>query len=150
MPEFVAKMRWTKDFKLTHSRPRRVDVLDSSKGKSTSESVIAAFEKLGDICLPRFPSLCNPKDVLQPRGPFTVVGVPYPLRVYRFIAALCGFIIERAHLLVYTRTTSGDFKIWLQLRDPWEESIYPYSLTSSVWCNVLAHQTPLNSIVRQA
>lgn len=79
---------------------------------------------------------------------FTVVGVPYPVRLYRFAAALFGIISQGAHLTVYTRTPSG-LKIWVPRRSATVVT-YPNKLDSTIAGGVSAGTTPFQTIVREA
>ncbi|KAK3357824.1 NUDIX hydrolase domain-like protein [Lasiosphaeria hispida] len=144
VPSIVQKIPWTSDFRITHEKPRRVDVLDSSNGKDTSAAVNAAFTGVVNACLER--DLFNLKAKMYEE--FTVVGVPYPVRLYRFAAALFGIVSQGAHLTVYTRTSSG-LKIWVPRRST-TIATYPNKLDSTVAGGVSAGTTPFETIVREA
>jgi len=143
VPNVVKKIPWTSNFQITHET-RRVDILDSSNGQDTSAAVNAAFAGVVNACLER--DLFNLKARIYEE--FTVVGVPYPVRLYRFAAALFGIISQGAHLTVYTRTPSG-MKIWVPRRSP-TIATYPNKLDSTVAGGVSAGTTPFETIVREA
>ena len=137
-------MPWTADFEVTHERPRRVDVLDSSEGKDTSKACNKAFKKLVETC--------QEKNLFNLRGEeyeeFAIVGVAYPVRIFRYAAPLFGIISQGAHLTAYTRTSSG-LKIWVPRRSA-TISTYPNKLDSTVAGGVSAQDTPFQAIVREA
>lgn len=137
-------MPWTSDFKITHENPRRVDVLDNSHGQDTSGACSKAFAKLVVDC--------QEKDLFQLKGgeyeEFAIVGVPYPVRLFRYAAPLFGIVSQGAHLTVYTRTTNG-LKIWVPRRSP-TISTFPNKLDSTVAGGISAETTPFETVIREA
>jgi 8-oxo-dGTP pyrophosphatase MutT (NUDIX family) len=144
VPDVVAKIPWTEQFKITHEHPRRVDVLDSSEGKDTSKSVNEAFAGVVKAC--------QDQDLFNLKGEeyeeFAVVGVEYPVRLFRYAAPLFGIISQGAHLTAYTRTPEG-LKIWVPRRSP-TISTYPNKLDSTVAGGISAEATPFETIIREA
>ncbi|KAH7013425.1 NUDIX hydrolase domain-like protein [Ilyonectria destructans] len=144
LPEVVEKMPWTKDFKITHENPRRVDVLDSSDGKDTSAACNKALAKVV--------TACQEKDLFNLKGEqyeeFAIVGVQYPVRLFRYAAPLFGIVSQGAHLTAYIRTSSG-LKIWVPRRSP-TISTFPNKLDSTVAGGISAEDTPFETIIREA
>lgn len=137
-------MPWTSDFEISHENPRTVRVLDSSAGQDTSAACNKAFAKLV--------ADCQRKDLFKLNGEeyeeFAVVGVKYPVRLFRYAAPLFGIVSQGAHLTAYTRT-SGGLKIWVPRRSP-TISTFPNKLDSTVAGGVSAKDTPFETIVREA
>lgn len=144
VPDVVERIPWTSDFKITHEKPRRVDVLDSSDGKDTSAACNEAFAKVV--------AACQEKDLFNLKGEeyeeFSIVGVKYPARLFRYAAPLFGIVSQGAHLTAYTRTSSG-LKIWVPRRSP-TISTYPNKLDSTVAGGISAENTPFETIIREA
>lgn len=144
VPEVVKKIPWTDDFKITDEHPRRVDVLDSSDGKDTSSAVNKAFSGVVKAC--------QDHDLFNLKGEeyeeFAVVGVEYPVRLFRYAAPLFGIISQGAHLTAYTKTPEG-IKIWVPRRSP-TISTYPNKLDSTVAGGISAEYTPFETILHEA
>ncbi|KAL1854327.1 hypothetical protein Daus18300_011513 [Diaporthe australafricana] len=142
--DVVEKMPWTSDFKTTHGNERRVEVLDSSAGQDTSAACNRAFAKLV--------ADCQEKDLFNLNGEeyekFAVVGVNYPVRLFRYAAPLFGIVSQGAHLTAYTRMSSG-LKIRVARRSP-TISTFPNKLDSTVAGGISAEDTPFETIVREA
>jgi 8-oxo-dGTP pyrophosphatase MutT (NUDIX family) len=142
--EVVDSMPWTEDFSITHEYPRRIDLVDSSNGDDTSKACNDAFAKLVEIC--------KEKDLFTLRGSifelFAIVGVPYPVRIYRFAAPLFGIVSQGAHLTAYSKTSSG-MKIWIPRRSA-KIKTYPNKLDSTVAGGVSAEYTPYETIVKES
>lgn len=137
-------MPWTSDFKITHEKPRRVDVLDNSDGKDTSAACNKALAKVVAACQEK--GLFNLKG--EKYEEFAIVGVEYPVRLFRYAAPLFGIISQGVHLTAYVRTSSG-LKIWVPRRSP-TISTYPNKLDSTVAGGICAEDTPFETIVREA
>lgn len=137
-------MPWTSDFKITHENEKRVEFLDSSAGKDTPAACNKAFAKLV--------ADCQEKDLFNLNGEeyeeFAIVGVEYPVRLFRYAAPLFGIVSQGAHLTAYTRTPGG-LKIWVPRRSPMI-STFPNKLDSTVAGGVSAEETPFETIVREA
>lgn len=137
-------MPWTSDFKITHENEKRVELLDSSAGQDTSKACNKAFAKLV--------SDCQDKDLFNLKGEeyeeFAIVGVDYPVRLFRYAAPLFGIVSQGAHLTAYTRTSSG-MKIWVPRRSP-QISTFPNKLDSTVAGGISAEDTPFETIIREA
>jgi len=140
----VAKIPGTSHFKITHSHPRRVDVSDISSGKDTSTAFNQAFVGVVKACQDH--DLFNLKD--ESYEELAVVGVEYPVRLFRYAAPLFGIISQRAHLTACTRTADG-LKIWVPRRSP-VISTYPDKLDSTVAGGVSAGTTPFETMLREA
>lgn len=129
---------------ITHGDQRRVDVLDTSAGQDTSSACNKAFAKLVVDC--------QEKDLFNLNGEeyeeFAIVGVKYPVRLFRYAAPLFGIVSQGAHLTAYTRTSSG-LKIWIPRRSP-TISTFPNKLDSTVAGGISAESTPFETIVREA
>lgn len=137
-------MPWTSDFKVTHGNEKRVELLDSSAGHDTPAACDKAFARLV--------ADCQEKDLFNLKGEeyeeFAIVGVEYPVRLFRYAAPLFGIVSQGAHLTAYVRT-SGGLKIWVPRRSP-TISTFPNKLDSTVAGGVSAEETPFETIVREA
>lgn len=144
MPDVVEKIPWTSDFKVTHERLRRVDVLGSPDGRDTAAACNEAFAKQV--------AACQEKDLFDLKGEeyeeFAVVGVEYPVRLFRYAAPLFGIVSQGAHLTAYTHTSSG-MKIWVPRRSP-TISTYPSKLDTTVAGGVSAEKTPFETVIKEA
>lgn len=137
-------MPWTSDLKISDERPRRVDLIDSSGGKDTSATCNEAFAKVV--------AACQQEDLFNLEGEeyedFAIVGVEYPVRLFRYTAPLFGIVSQGAHLTAYTRTSSG-LKMWVPRRSP-TISTYPNKLDSTVAGGTAAENTPFETIIQEA
>ncbi|KAK7418164.1 hypothetical protein QQX98_004139 [Neonectria punicea] len=95
---------------------------------------------------------CQEKDLFNLKGEeyeeFAIVGVKYPVRLFRYAAPLFGIVSQGAHLTAYVRTSSG-LKIWVPRRSP-TISTFPNKLDSTVAGGVSAEDTPFDTIIREA
>ncbi|KIW03655.1 uncharacterized protein PV09_04977 [Verruconis gallopava] len=141
--ETVQKMPWTKDFKIDHeARFVRLNLPPSAGpaavNKAFQEVIDAAVE--GD----KFEVLHGDHS-----EPYIVQGVDYPLHIERFTAPLFGIATRGAHMTAYTRTASGEIKIWVARRSP-HLFTYPGKLDTTVAGGVKAHHTPFQCIVEES
>ena len=83
-------MPWTRAFEVSHEKPKRVQVLDSSDGENASQACNKAFAGLV--------SICKDQDLFKLNGEeyeeFAIVGVNYPARLYRYAAPLFGISVK--------------------------------------------------------
>lgn len=137
-------MPWTSNFKITHESEKKVEMLDSSEGADTSAACNKEFAKLVAVC--------QEKDLFNLNGEeyeeFAIVGVDYPVRLFRYAAPLFGIVSQGAHLTAYTRTSNG-LKIWVPRRSP-TISTYPNKLDSTVAGGISAEDTPFETIIRES
>ncbi|KAI0381584.1 hypothetical protein F5Y04DRAFT_254882 [Hypomontagnella monticulosa] len=146
LPETVQKMPWTPAFRVNHSQPRSVTVLDSSEGKDTSGAVNAAFEELVNICIEK--DLFHIIDKMHSE-PFSIVSAKYPARMERFASALFGITSRGAYITAYTRAADGTMKLWIGRRAP---HLYtsPGMLDATVAGGIKAGSTPLDTVIVEA
>lgn len=147
LPETVQKMPWTKDFQVQHSHPRKVTVLDKSKGKNTANAVNEALSTVVTSCIEQ-----NLFHVLvgQHSEPFAVVGARYdkPVYVERFAAALFGVTSRGAHMVAYCKDESG-IKVWVPQRAA-HLYTYPNMLDTTVAGGVKSGVPPFQTIVEES
>ncbi|OTA57760.1 NUDIX domain-containing protein [Hypoxylon sp. EC38] len=157
-PSVVVKMPWTPSFSITHqdTRPRTVQVLDTSDGADPSSSCNAAFLELIDkaFSFRTFASLTR----RRPTEEYRVMGAKYypPVRMKRAAAPLFGIACRGAHMTVYTRTASeeeeeeeGKLKIWVPRRSAHLHT-YPGKLDSTIAGGIRADESPFECIVHEA
>lgn len=145
LPEIVAKMPWTSNFRIRHEHPHSVTVLDSSNGASTANAINTAFQEVVDQSINKF-------DVLDGRHSekFALVGARYdsPVWIERYATTLFGLTTRGAHLVAYTNTDQG-MKIWISRRAP-HLYTYPNMLDSTVAGGVKAEVPPFQTIVEES
>ncbi|KAL9085966.1 MAG: hypothetical protein Q9165_007328 [Trypethelium subeluteriae] len=143
LPSTVEKMPWTSDFAIDHVA-RKVQVLDT--GSDPSVASISAFQKLIDSAIDQdiFSILHG-----QHSEMYRIIGANYPVRLERFASSLFGIISRGAHLTAYTRSTSGDIRIWVPRRSA-HMFTYPGMLDSTVAGGVKAEDSPFDCIVHEA
>ncbi|KAI5864331.1 NUDIX hydrolase domain-like protein [Durotheca rogersii] len=146
LPETVRKMPWTSHFRVDHSAPRSVTVLDASLGEDTPGAVNTAFSELVDICIER--DLFHIIDGKHSE-PVYIVSAKYPVRVERFASALFGVTLRGAYIMVYTRASDGALKLWIPRR---AAHLYtsPGLLDAAVAGGIKAGTTPLETAVQEA
>ncbi|KAI1849296.1 hypothetical protein JX265_012143 [Neoarthrinium moseri] len=148
LPSVVRQMPWTSDFSISHERPRTVQLLDGSNGSNTAEVCNAAFKKVIDKAQEAqvFANLHKvwPED-------YKVLGAKYEGRVQllRAAASLFGVSCRGAHMTVYTRTESGELKIWVPRRSKLMQT-WPGKLDTTVAGGVRAEESPFECIVHEA
>ncbi|KAI1381637.1 NUDIX hydrolase domain-like protein [Hypoxylon crocopeplum] len=146
LPETVQKMPWTSHFHVTHDKPRKVTVLDSSKGQNTPGEVNAAFSELINICIDK--DLFHIIDGKHSE-PFSIVSAKYPTHMERFASALFGITSRGAYITAYTKTSEGTIKFWIGRR---AAHLYtsPGMLDSTVAGGIKDGSTPLDTIIHEA
>ncbi|KAI8957915.1 NUDIX hydrolase domain-like protein [Daldinia sp. FL1419] len=146
LPEIVQKMPWTPQFRVDHSAPRTVTVLDSSNGEDIVGAVNAAFAELINICIER--NLFHVLDG-EHSEPFAIVSAKYPVHMERFAAALFGITSRGAYITAYTRTPEGEMKLWIGRR---AAHLYtsPGMLDGTVGGGIKAGDSPFETIVHEA
>ncbi|KAJ3573334.1 hypothetical protein NPX13_g4737 [Xylaria arbuscula] len=144
VPDVVEKMPWTSDFKIIHDLPKRVEILDSSNGQDTPAATNAALAKVVKVCQEKDLFNLNREEYEE----FAIVGVKYPVRIFRYAAPLFGIVSQGAHLTAYTNTSTG-MKIWVPRLSP-TISTFPNKLDSTVAGGISAQDTPLETIIREA
>ncbi|KAI0182038.1 NUDIX hydrolase domain-like protein [Hypoxylon sp. FL1284] len=148
LPETVEKMPWTSQFRVSHSQPRSVTVLDSSGGRDVPGAVNAAFQELVDICIEQ-----NLFHILDGKHsePFAILGARQPVHVERFAAALFGIACRGAYITAYTRAAGGDgaMRLWIARR---AAHLYTGAgmLDGTVAGGIKAGASPLETVVREA
>lgn len=148
LPSVVKRMPWTDDFSISHSVPRTVQLLDHSGGTNTAEACNVAFKKVIDAArgAQAFESIKKvwPED-------FKILGAKYGGRVQllRAAAALFGIACRGAHMTVFTRTKSGEIKIWVPKRSK-HMMTWPGKLDTTVAGGVGAEETPFECIIHEA
>lgn len=149
LPETVKKMPWTSQFSVDHSSvPRKVTVLDSSRGEDTANAINAAFFEVVSICIDRdlFHLLAK-----KHSEPFLIVGARYdkPVYVERFSSALFGVTQRGAHMFAYTYTPEGEMKVWIQRRAK-HLYTYPGMLDATVAGGVKSGVSPFETMLAEA
>lgn len=119
---------------------------DQSNGQDTSSACNAAFaEVINTIIDKNLFHLVHG----QHSEPFKIIGAKYPVTVERFAGDLFGITGRGAHLTVYTKTQTGEMKIWVPRRSP-HMFTYPNKLDTTVAGGVPAHQSPFENIIQEA
>ncbi|KAF2803198.1 uncharacterized protein BDZ99DRAFT_427763 [Mytilinidion resinicola] len=145
LPSTVKAMPWTDDFVVRHERPRTVQLLDSSKGRDTSNACNAALKKVisNATTSKAFKVLASPL-----HEDYRIIGANYPVQMERTASSLFGIAHRGAHMTVYTRTPEG-MKIWVPRRAP-NLFTYPNKLDTTVAGGVKAEHSPWECIVQEA
>jgi hypothetical protein len=147
LPEIVQKMPWTANFEIEHNHPRKVNVLDNSRGRSTADAINVAFSEVVTTCVEH-----NLFHVLDGKHsePFAIVGAKYdaPVYVERFATALFGLTTRGAHLVAYRLDEDG-MKVWVPRRSA-HLYTYPNMLDTTVAGGVKAGVPPFQTIVEEA
>ncbi|KAI1461216.1 hypothetical protein F4805DRAFT_317071 [Annulohypoxylon moriforme] len=146
LPETVQKMPWTPHFKVTHTHPRSVSVLDSSQGKDTPGAINAAFAELINTCISQ-----NSFHVIAGTHsePFSILSAKYPVHMERFASALFGITSQGAYITAYTKTKEGGMRLWIPRR---ARHLYtsPGMLDSTVAGGIRDGHTPLDTLIHEA
>lgn len=147
LPETVEKMPWTDNFQIQDSHPRRVCVLDSSKGKDTADAVNSAFSEIIMTCIEQ--DLFHVLDHKHSE-PFAVVGARYssPVYIERFATALFGVTSRGAHLVAYCHGKSG-MMVWIPRRAA-HLYTYPNMLDTTVAGGVKSGVPPFQTIIEES
>ncbi|KAK6087435.1 NUDIX domain-containing protein [Seiridium cupressi] len=148
LPSVVTRMSWTSDFTISHEIPRTVQLLGSSDGSNTAEVCNAAFKKVIDAAREAqvFEGL---KRVFH--EDYRILGASYEGRVQllRAAAGLFGIACRGAHMTMYTRTESGELKIWVPKRSS-HMMTWPGKLDTTVAGGVRAEESPFECIIHEA
>lgn len=139
----VQKMPWTAQFKVDHeSRLVQLNLPDSvdhsEVGKAFQQVINAAIDE------DKFEILhgCHSE-------PYIVQGAGYPLHLERFTAPLFGIATRGAHMTGYTRSSTGEIKVWVARRSA-HLFTYPNKLDTTVAGGVKAQHTPLQCVIEES
>lgn len=148
LPSVVRRMPWTSDFKISHSVPRTVQLLDTSSGADRAAHCNEAFRKV--VAAARKAQMFESLKKVWPED-YKILGARYPERVQilRAAAGLFGISCRGAHMTVYTRTESGEIKIWVPRRSK-HMMTWPGKLDTTVAGGVRAEESPFECIVHEA
>jgi 8-oxo-dGTP pyrophosphatase MutT (NUDIX family) len=145
LPSVVKKMPWSSDFEI-NDKAKTVQLIDGSNGASTSAVCNSAFQKTIDTAVD--------EDIFEiihrtHSEPYKIIGAKCPVNVERFSAPLFGICTRGAHMTCYTRTSTGEMKIWVGRRSS-RLFTYPGKLDTTVAGGVKASHTPFRCIVEEA
>ena len=141
----VKKMPWTPDFEIDHDS-RKVQLLNPSHESDLSAFCNAAFQRVinSALALGTFLILDGQHSEL-----FPILGANYPVRLERFAFSLFGLVTRGAFLTAYTRSASGDLRVWVSRRSP-HIFMFPGMLDSTVAGGVRLAESPFECIVHEA
>jgi 8-oxo-dGTP pyrophosphatase MutT (NUDIX family) len=148
LPSVVDRMPWTPEFLISHVVPRTVQLLDHSKGAHTVEVCNAAFEKVIDAAR-EAQVFAGLRRVF--REDYKILGAKYDgtVQLLRAAAGLFGISCRGAHMTMYTRTDTGELKIWVPRRSQ-HMITWPGKLDTTVAGGVRAEETPFECILHEA
>lgn len=141
-PKNVQNMPFTNHFHIDHeARTVSLDLPDN-----TPEAINKEFQSVIDAAIisDRFSVLHGDHS-----EPYLVQGVDYMLHIERFSARLFGIATRGAHMTGYTKSASGEIKIWVARRSP-HLFASPDKLDTTVAGGVKAQHTPLQCIIEES
>ncbi|KAK5989273.1 hypothetical protein PT974_10783 [Cladobotryum mycophilum] len=144
-PNTVARLPWPSVFSIDDEK-REVVLAAAPDGTTLSAHANAAFQRAVDDAIDSkaFPTLNG----LHSEH-FLLVGAREFVQIERFTSTLFGIATRGAHLTAYTRTPSGELRIWVARRNKTLFS-YPGLLDSTVAGGVKASDTPLDCILAES
>jgi 8-oxo-dGTP pyrophosphatase MutT (NUDIX family) len=135
-------MPWNENFIVNHQSR----IVDLAITDSTPEAINKAFQDTIDAAITsdNFSALHGDHS-----EPYLVQGVFYPLHIERFTAPIFGIATRGAHMTGYTRSSSGELKIWVGRRSA-HLFTYPGKLDTTVAGGVKAQHTPHQCIIEES
>lgn len=121
-PSVVDQMPWTPDFAIdTTSQPRRVTLLDTSKGTDTAAACNASFRTLIKAAQDKgvFARTLGRKaegEDFRIMAARNYQGKRTLVQLRRSAAPLFGIANRGAHMTVYTKSAEGKYRIWVPRR----------------------------------
>lgn len=154
-PSVVEQMPWTSDFVVDPTQqPRRVTLLDTSKGTDTAAACNASFRALLQAAQDKgvFAKTLGRKaegEDFRIMAARNYQGKRALVQLRRSAAPLFGIANRGAHMTVYTRSPDGTYQFWVPRRSRHLRT-YPGMLDNTVAGGVKAEESPLECIIHEA
>lgn len=141
----VELMPWNECFEIDHQK-KVVQLNPSPMASNAPTAYNKAFQDVidGAIDQDHFAVLHG-----EHSEPYIVQGAKFPLHIERFAAGLFGIASRGAHMTAYTRTSTGELRIWVARRSA-HIFTYPGKLDTTIAGGVKAQHTPLQCIIEES